>query len=173
MQDDVSLQGTLFLVFPYPLPYRAHTAFAPTRCLVDIRLCLKWLRTQPHTLTHTHMTSGLAYMIRMYVCCMCVCMCVCLYNTSKIIYLYIYASASATACRDHMPHIVIHRVCASHVSVCVRECVRTCVCACAFHNCLLILWRQRKRKSKWHILNLQAIDLYKKQRKYKRNVTFG
>lgn len=110
------------------------------------------------------MTSGLAYMIRMYVCeCVCVC------NASKIVNLYIYASASATACRDHMPHIVIHRVFESHVSVCVRM----CVCACAFHNCLLMLWRQRKRKSKWHILNLRAIDLYEKQRNYNRNVTFG
>lgn len=51
-----------------------------------------------------------------------VCVGVC--NASKIVYLYIYASASATACRDHMPHIVIHRVFESHVSVCVRVCVR-------------------------------------------------
>lgn len=158
MQDDVSLQGALFLLFPFPLPHPAHTAFAPTRCLVDIRLCLKWLRTQAHTLAHT-------WRVVWHIWYVCMCVCVCVYNASKIIYLYIYASASATACRDHMPHIVIHWVCASYVCA--------YVCVCAFHNCLLMLWRQRKRKSKWHILNLRAIDLYKKQRKYNRNVTFG
>lgn len=74
MQDDVSLQGALFLLSASPLPLPAHPAFAPTRCLVDIRLCLKWLRKPAHNHTHSpaHMTSGLAYVIRTYVC-MCGC----------------------------------------------------------------------------------------------------
>lgn len=162
MQDDVSLQGALFLLFPFPLPHPAHTAFAPTRCLVDIRLCLKWLRTQAHTLAHTWRVVWHIWYV-----CMSVCVYVCIMPQKSSTYTFMQVP------QPQPVGIICHTL--SYIE-CVRltlVCAYVCVCACAFHNCLLMLWRQRKRKSKWHILNLRAIDLYKKQRKYNRNVTFG